>query len=58
MRHKCDNREFQVVRDKWDDEWTMADDLGDSASSWAEGRGLTGRSVPHVSVGTFFASDG
>jgi hypothetical protein len=26
VRHECDNREFQVVRD---DEWTMADDLGD-----------------------------
>ena len=32
VRHECDSREFQVIRDKEDDEWTMADDLGDSTA--------------------------
>ena len=44
VRHECDSGEFQVIRDKEDDEWTMADDLGNST---AVGQRVD---VPHVSV--------
>ena len=56
VRHECDSGEFQVIRDKEDDDgWTMADELGDGTGV---GQRVTWAQRASCQCGNTFVPDG